>query len=64
MSKENWRKLPKKYPGILNQPYKFCGVRQCADNSNNARCSQPVYNKDETLCYYHKKVKQGLIQVK
>ena len=61
MDKE-WWKQPKKYPGILNQGYKLCGVRQCADNSNNTRCPQPVYCENETLCYYHKKVKDGRIK--
>ena len=61
---KEWWKQPKKYPGILNQPYKMCGVRQCADDSNNARCAQSVYSENETLCYYHKKVKEGRINKK
>ena len=51
-----WWKQPKKYPGILNQAYQMCGVRQCSDNSNYVRCSQPVYGENETLCYYHQKI--------
>ena len=56
--KTEWQKQPKKYPGIFNQPYKMCGVRQCADNSKNERCPQPVYDEHKTLCYYHQKIKE------
>jgi hypothetical protein len=58
-----WWKQPKKYPGILNQAYQMCGVRQCADNSNHVRCSQPVYGENETLCYYHLKRKNRKIEL-
>lgn len=59
--KVEWWVLSKKYQGILKGHYKLCGVRQCADNSNNLMCPQPVYSENETLCYYHLKSKNNRI---
>ncbi len=62
--KTEWQKQPKKYPGIFNQQYKMCGVRQCADNCNNERCPQPVYDEHKTLCYYHQKIEDRKVRQK
>ena len=56
-----WWKQPKIYPGLLNQHYKLCGVKQCASNSNDSRCPQPVYSENETLCCYHQKIEDRKI---
>jgi len=57
---ERWV-LSKKYQGILNGHYKLCGVKQCASNSNDSRCPQPVYSENETLCCYHQKIEDRKI---
>lgn len=59
--KVEWWVFLKNYQGILNGHYKLCGVRQCADNSNNLRCPQSVYSENETLCYYHQKIEDRKI---
>ena len=64
VKKVEWRKQSEKYAGILNQPYNLCGVRQCADNYKDERCPQPVYDEDETLCYYHQKIEDQKIRLK
>ena len=59
-------KQPKKYPGILDQSYKLCGVGQCAANGNHERCPQPVYGENEMFCYYHHKIedqKVGVVRI-
>lgn len=61
VKKMEWWKQPKRYPGLLNQDYKLCGVKQCTSNSNNERCPQPVYGEDETLCYCHQKIEDRKI---
>ena len=50
------------YAGILNGPYKFHGRGRCKDRDQyEFQCVEPFYGNKE-LCYYHRKIKQGLIE--
>ena len=59
--KKEWWKQPKKYPGILNQPYKMCGECQCQDIDRfGIQCNGPAYSGK--YCFYHERIHNGRIE--